>query len=97
MCYSNISQNELCPSWTVDLHTRFEKRVSGTYPQTPEVYPPEEYHVKMKKSSNISAAALHRFIPLPASGRFSALPCLAALLVWSKLLWENIYRFFQYS
>lgn len=26
---------------------------------------------KMKKSSNISAAALHRFIPMPASSRFS--------------------------
>lgn len=42
----------------------------------------------MKKSSNISATALHRFIPQPASGRSSALPCLAAFLVWSKFLWE---------
>ena len=53
----------------------------GLCPQTPEVYPLEEYPVKMKKSSNISAAALHRFIPQPASGRSSALPCLAAVLV----------------
>ena len=44
--------------------------------------------MKMKKSSNISAAALHRFIPQPASGRSSALPCLAANIVLSKLLWE---------
>ena len=42
----------------------------------------------MKKSSNISATALHRFIPQPASGRSSALPCLAANIVLSKLLWE---------
>ena len=33
-----------------------------------------EYPVKMKKSSNISVTALHRFIPQPASGRSSALP-----------------------
>ena len=39
--------------------------------------------MKMKKSSNISATALHRFIPQPASGRSSALPCLAAFLVLS--------------
>ena len=57
-------------------------------PQTPEVYPLREYPVKMKKSSNISATALHRFIPQPASGRSSALPCLAANIVLSKLLWE---------
>lgn len=38
----------------------------------------------MKKSSNIFITALHRFIPQPASGRSSALPYLAALLVWSK-------------
>lgn len=44
--------------------------------------------MKMKKSSNISATALHRFIPQPASGRSSALPCLAANIVLSKLLWE---------
>ena len=44
--------------------------------------------MKMKKSSNISVTALHRFIPQPASGRSSALPCLAAILVWSKFLWE---------
>ena len=56
----------------------------GLCPQTPEVYPLEEYPVKMKKSSNISAAALHRFIPQSESGRSSALPCLAAFLVLSE-------------
>ena len=40
--------------------------------------------MKMKKSSNISVTALHRFIPQPASGRSSALPSLAAFLVWSE-------------
>ena len=44
--------------------------------------------MKIKKSSNISATALHCFIPQPASGRSSALPCLAANIVLSKLLWE---------
>ena len=43
-----------------------------------------EYPVKMKKSSNISVTAFHRFIPQPASGRSSALPSLAASLVWSE-------------
>ena len=57
----------------------------GLCPQTPEVYPLWEYPVKMKKSSNISVAALHRFIPQPASGRSSALPCLAAILVLSEI------------
>ncbi len=44
----------------------------------------------MKKSSNISVTALHRFIPKPASGRSSELsllsfcPCLAASSVWSE-------------
>ena len=46
--------------------------------------------MKMKKSSNISADALHRFIPQPASGRSSALPCLAAILVLAKFLWEML-------
>ena len=47
----------------------------------------------MKKSSNISATALHRFIPQPASGRSSELSllsfclCLAAFLVWS-IFWR---------
>lgn len=44
--------------------------------------------MKNEKSSNISATALHRFIPQPASGRSSALPCLAANIVLSKFLWE---------
>ena len=57
---------------------------ASVQPQTPEVYPLWEYPVKMKKSSNISVTALHRFIPQPASGRSSALPCLAAFLVWSE-------------
>ena len=60
----------------------------GLCPRAPEVYPLEEYPVKKEKSSYISATALHRFIPQPASGRSSALPCLAAILVWSKFLWE---------
>ena len=34
--------------------------------------------MKKEKSSYISATAPHRFIPQPASGRSSALPCLAA-------------------
>ena len=63
-------------------------------PRVPEVYPFEEYPVKMKKSSNISVTALHRFIPQPASGRSSELSllsfclCLAAILVLAKFLWE---------
>ncbi len=62
----------------------------GQSPQTPEVYPLWKYPVKMKKCSNISVTALHRFIPQPASGRSSELsllsfcPCLAASLVWSE-------------
>lgn len=60
----------------------------GRCPRAPEVYPLEEYPVKMKKSSNISATALHRFIPQPASGRSSALHSLAAILVLSIFSWE---------
>ena len=40
------------------------------------------------ENGNISAAAFHRIISQPASGRSSALPCLAANIVLSKLLWE---------
>ena len=41
----------------------------------------------MKKSSNISVTALHRFIPQSASRRSSALPYLAAILIWS-IFWR---------
>ena len=51
---------------------------------TGTVYLPLEYSVKNTKSSNISVTVLHRFIPQPALGRSSALPCLATFLVWSK-------------
>ena len=37
------------------------------------------------KNDDISAAAFHRFIPQPASGRSSVLPCLAAILVLSEI------------
>ena len=37
------------------------------------------------KNDDISAAAFHRFISQPASGRSSALPCLAAILVLSEI------------
>ena len=37
------------------------------------------------KNDDISAAASHRFIAQPASGRSSALPCLAAILVLSEI------------
>jgi len=37
------------------------------------------------KTDDISAAAFHRFISQPASGRSSALPCLAAILVLSEI------------
>ncbi|MCB6617387.1 hypothetical protein, partial [Ruminococcus sp. 210702-SL.1.03] len=40
------------------------------------------------KNDDISATVFHRFISQPASGRSSALPCLAAILVLSKFLWE---------
>ena len=38
------------------------------------------------KNDDISAAAFHRFISQPASGRSSALPLLAAFLVLSLIL-----------
>ena len=88
----------LCLFGTGDLRThssQFSSRTGlqpdgcwGRCPQTPEVYPLLEYPVKKEKSSYISATAPHRFIPQPASGRSSALPCLAANIVLSKLLWE---------
>ena len=37
------------------------------------------------KNDDISAAAFQRFISQPASGRSSALPCLAAILVLSEI------------
>lgn len=40
----------------------------------------------MKKSSNISVTALHRFIPQPASGRSSALPCLDCIFSMVRIL-----------
>ena len=58
----------------------------GFHPQTPEVYPLWEYPVKMKKSSNISVTAFHRFIPQPASGRSSALPCLDCIFSMVRIL-----------
>ena len=64
----------------------------GFHPQTPEVYPLWEYPVKMKKSSNISVTALHRFIPQPASGRSSELsllsfcPCLDCIFSMVRIL-----------
>ena len=40
----------------------------------------------MKKSSNISVIALHRFIPQPASGHSSALPCLDCIFTMVRIL-----------
>jgi len=49
----------------------------------------------MKKSSNISVTALHRFIPQPASERSSALPYLTVFLVlaliWGKLHLHSLF------
>ena len=49
------------------------------------------------KGSNISAAVLHRFIPQPASGRSSALPCSAAFLVLTEFWVLNAFTQFIFQ
>ncbi len=49
-------------------------------PQTPEVYPLGG--IRFRERQRLTAAALHRITAQPASGRSSALPCLAALEVY---------------
>ena len=69
----------------------------GLCPQTPEVYPLWEYPVKMKKSSNISVTALHRFIPQPASGRSLALPCLDCIFSMVRILAIIAFTWFDFQ
>jgi len=65
----------------------------GLCPQAPGVYPPEDTG-EVGKAADFYSAALHR-LSAAASGRSTALPCLAAFLVLSGLLW--IFTFTQFS
>ena len=53
--------------------------------------------MKIKKSSNISVTALHRFIPQSASGRFSALPCLDCIFSMVRILAIIAFTWFDFQ
>ncbi len=52
-------------------------------PRPPEVYPLRS--IRFRERQRLTAAALHRITSQPASGRSSALPCLAALGVYPNI------------